>query len=155
MKEKKVAFGSSILASAGSVAALFTSLCCAGPAVLALIGAGGAAVAAGLAPFRPYLLFGSLCFLAIGFWRLYRPSMSAGQSCPIRSGKSLKTVLWSSFALWMASAILFAAPNLSHIPESAGPISTHAAIGSEAASLRDAFNADIGKLRIVMLVSPT
>ena len=155
MKERKVALSSSIVSGAGSITALFTSLCCAGPSVIALIGAGGAAAAAGLAPFRPYLLTGSLIFLAIGFWRVYRPATAQGQSCSIHAGKSLKAILWGSFVLWLASLILFVAPKASALLEPKAAVSSHVSIGPGASELRGAFNADLGKVRVIMLVAPT
>jgi hypothetical protein len=36
-----------------------------------------------------------------------------------------------------------------------GPIASHQRLDANASALRDAFNADYGKVRVVMLVSPT
>ncbi len=39
--------------------------------------------------------------------------------------------------------------------EPGGPMSTHRSIGRDGNPLREAFNADYGKVRVLMLVSPT
>jgi hypothetical protein len=36
-----------------------------------------------------------------------------------------------------------------------GPPSPHAVLGADAEPLRSAFNADVGKVRVIMLVAPT
>lgn len=36
-----------------------------------------------------------------------------------------------------------------------GPVSAHSVLNADAEPLRDAFNADSGKVRIIMLVAPT
>ena len=52
---------------------------------------------------------------------------------------------------WMMSA--FAALALACRPP--GEDRPHTTLGQDAAELRDAFNADSGKVRVVMLVAPT
>lgn len=72
-------------ASVGSAAsAALAALCCAGPATVALLGVGGAVAAAGLKPYRPLLLLGSLAVLGLGFWLSYRGVSGPGRACPTR-----------------------------------------------------------------------
>jgi hypothetical protein len=82
--------------------------CCAGPVVaplvVALLGASGAAWAAGLKPYGPWLLGGSLLLLAYGFWSVYRapatcdvPAAAAGRW----RGAAVRTVLWLAAVLWL------------------------------------------------------
>ena len=90
-----------------ALVAAFAGLCCIGPASVALLGAGGAVAAAGLKPYRPILLLFSFAILAFGFWRVYwRRVVVDGQSCPIRIGRLLLTVLWVSAGIWLVAAIL-------------------------------------------------
>ena len=156
MKQKLIALGTSGGAVGALMAAVFSTLCCAGPAVLAVIGAGGAAAAAGLAPYGPYFLTGSLAILGIGFWSVYRPVITKIDGvCPVRIGKPMRLVLWSALVIWIAAAGMFAATKLSSAFEPKGPISEHVALGAHAETLRMAFNADAEKVRVVMLVAPT
>jgi hypothetical protein len=66
VKEQFAALGTVTGALGALAAALFTSLCCAGPAVFAVLGAGGVTASALLARSRPYLLTAALVFLGIG-----------------------------------------------------------------------------------------
>jgi hypothetical protein len=54
MTKLPVVMGSSVSAIGSSVLATATSLCCIGPAVVAILGTSGALAAARLAPYRPY-----------------------------------------------------------------------------------------------------
>ncbi len=70
---------------AGSVAGIGASICCVGPLVLVLAGAGGAWVSTltALEPLRPILIGLTVLFLALAFHRLYlRPQVCApGTQC--------------------------------------------------------------------------
>jgi mercuric ion transport protein len=97
---------------AGSaLAAVLASSCCVGPVlaplIVAALGASGAAWAAGLKPYSPYLLAGSFALLLFGLWTTYRPRPACVDgTCPIRPGRSVKTVLWAAVALWTLAALL-------------------------------------------------
>ena len=54
-----VAGGAAVGGLAGALTAAIAGLCCAGPITIALLGAGGAVAAAGLAPYRLPLLVAS------------------------------------------------------------------------------------------------
>lgn len=89
-------------ASAAAVAGFMALACCAGPAVVAFLGVGGAVMAAALEPWRPWLLGFSILALSFGFWRSYRPR-PAGTVCPISAGRVVRTILWSSVAVVVAA----------------------------------------------------
>lgn len=99
-----MAIGSALGAAGAAIAAVFGTLCCAGSAVVALLGAGGALAAARLEPYRPYLLGASVVMLAFGFWRAYRPA-SGGTSCSARTGRLVRMMLWCSALLLVASVL--------------------------------------------------
>lgn len=99
-----MAIGSALGASGAAMAALFSTLCCAGPAVAALVGAGGALAAARLEPYRPYFLAAAVAMLAFGFWRAYRPARG-GAACSLRTGRWVRSMLWVSALLTLASVV--------------------------------------------------
>ena len=131
-------------------AAAFASLCCAGPAVLVVLGVGGATAAAFLVPYRPHLLAAAAVLLALGFWRVYRSRRApAGASCPVRVGRPLRATLWAASAVTVAVALLSA------LTAPGGAAAEYLSLREDADPLRSAFNADIGKVRVVMLLSPS
>lgn len=99
-------------ASSGVGAALLatvTAACCTGPVlaplVVAVLGAGGAAWAAGLKPFTPVILAGSAALLGLAFWMAYRRPASceagaAGHTAP----SVVRIVVWLAAAGWIAAA---------------------------------------------------
>lgn len=99
-----LAAGSAVGAAGAAIAALFGTLCCAGSAVVALVGAGGALAAARIEPYRPYLLAAAAVMLAFGFWRAYRPG-GGSQTCSIGTGRLVRALLWCSAVLVIASAL--------------------------------------------------
>jgi mercuric ion transport protein len=100
-----MAAGSAVGAIGVALAALAGTLCCAGPAVIAIVGAGGALAAAKLEPYRPYFLGASVVMLAFGFWRAYRPTPVGGAACSIRTGRLVRGVLWTAAVLTLLSAL--------------------------------------------------
>lgn len=105
-KTEKYVVTASALGAAGTagVAAL-GSLCCAGPAVLAVLGTSGAVAAASLAPYRLALLTGAFSILALAFWRSYRPAAS-GAACSVRTGRPVRGVLWTSLLVALVAAVI-------------------------------------------------
>jgi mercuric ion transport protein len=93
---------------AGALAATFAALCCGGPSVAAVLGAGGAVASAALNPYRPVLLGASFALIAFGFWRLYaRRAVGAdGRACPVRSRRGARILLWVSALTWLAAALI-------------------------------------------------
>ena len=94
---------------AGAAGAAITSaaagICCIGPLALTLLGVNGMIFAAGLRPYRFYLLGVSLVFLGFAYWATYRPVAPAA-SCPTRAGKLSRIVLWVASGLWIGAFIL-------------------------------------------------
>jgi mercuric ion transport protein len=86
------------------VTAVAASLCCVGPAVVALLGTGGAIAVARLEPYRPYLLGAGVVMLAFGFHIAYRP----GGTC--RDGTCSRGVSrFVRWSLWVSAAAMIAA----------------------------------------------
>src|SRR5262245_7948644 len=99
-------------AGAGSaLAAVLAGSCCVpilAPLIVAVLGASGAAWAAGLKPYSPYLLAGSPVLLGYGLWTVYRqrPACPPGDSPTAGGSRGVKAVLWIAVALWLLSAFL-------------------------------------------------
>jgi hypothetical protein len=75
--------------------------------VVAVLGASGAAWAAGLKPYSPYILAGSLALLLYGMWTVYRPRPACGpEGCPAGAGRGTKVVLWVAVAMWALATLL-------------------------------------------------
>ena len=105
-REKLVVAGSAAGGFGGALAAIFASLCCIGPASVALLGAGGA-LAAQLGPYRSALLIVSAGLVSFGLWRAYGHRILVnGQLCPIRIGRLTRSVLWIAALVWLAAALL-------------------------------------------------
>ena len=91
------------LASGGSVlSALLASLCCIGPFVFALIGAGSLGFAAAFEPYRPYLLALTVVFLGAGFYFTYRKREVKCEdgTCKVESASA-----WQKVLLWVAATV--------------------------------------------------
>lgn len=105
-REKLLVAGSAAGGLGGALAAIVATLCCVGPASVAILGAGGALAAARLTPYRPTLLLLSAGLLAFGFWRAYgQRVMVSGRSCPIRVGRTARAALWIAALVWLAAAV--------------------------------------------------
>jgi hypothetical protein len=106
-----VAAGTATAGVGAAVTATLASVCCTGPVVapivVGLLGATGAAAAAGLKPYTPYLFALSLVMLAIGFRIVYAAKRSCITAGSIRTvSTSLKisqVVLWIAAVLWVVS----------------------------------------------------
>ena len=83
------------------------------PLVVAVLGAGGAAWAAGLEPYSLGILAAAGLLLVYGFWVVYRPRPAAvGDGCPIQRPLTPRLVLWIASALWAVAAFLNLAPRV-------------------------------------------
>jgi len=105
--------GAAGAAASGAGAALVATAataCCAGPVLAPLIvgvlGASGAAWAAGLKPYSVWLLGASALLLAYGFWS----TRSVPTRCDLETGPqrgwastAVRAVLWLAAALWLAA----------------------------------------------------
>jgi mercuric ion transport protein len=112
MTKLPVVMGSSVSVIGSSVLATATSLCCVGPAIVAILGTSGALAAARLAPYRPYFIVGSVVLLGVGFWLGYRPQSGCiGKSCTTRTAKSTRALLWLAAVLTIVAIVI---PNFIH-----------------------------------------
>ncbi|MFL6201143.1 MAG: mercuric transporter MerT family protein [Thermoanaerobaculia bacterium] len=105
------ALGAGAAGAGSALAAVLASSCCIpviAPLIVAVLGASGAAWAAGLKPYSPYILAGSLALLLYGLWTVYRPRPACSpEVCPTGgAGRGVKAVLWVAVALWAVAALL-------------------------------------------------
>ncbi len=92
-------------AAGAAITSAAASICCIGPLALTLLGVNGMIFAAGLRPYRFYLLGVSLVFLGLAFWSTYRP-LDRVASCPTRANRFSRIVLWVATGLWVGALIL-------------------------------------------------
>lgn len=94
----------------GALAALTSaaaSICCIGPLAIMLLGVNGAIWAAGMKPYRPFLLTVSFVLLGLGFWGFYgRRKTGAGAACSVASRRVGRWVLWVSAVLWSGAVTI-------------------------------------------------
>jgi mercuric ion transport protein len=103
------AIGTSLAGVGAAATAAAASLCCVGPAVVSIVGVGGAVAAAALKPYRPFLIVGSMVLLGAGFWLTYQPRTAAGSgavACPTRAGRMSRGILWIAAVFWLAAVLL-------------------------------------------------
>ncbi|MBI4546534.1 MAG: cation transporter [Ignavibacteriae bacterium] len=96
MKETK-------LTTIGSVVtAIFASLCCIGPAVLAIIGASGISLFSAFVKYRPYFIGFTVILLGLAFYFTYRKRevVCEDGSCKIQSAGK-----WNKITVWLATLI--------------------------------------------------
>jgi MerT mercuric transport protein len=105
------ALGAAAAGAGSALAAVLATSCCVpilAPLIVAVLGVSGAAWAAGLKPYSPYLLAGSLILLLYGLWTVYRPRPACPpEGCPTtRASRGVKAVLWVAVALWTVAALV-------------------------------------------------
>src|SRR5881392_2364400 len=90
VKEDNIAVGAgggpALLAAGGLLGALAASSCCILPLILFSLGVSGAWIGnfTQLAPYQPYFIAATICFLGYGYWLVYRSSKLAcadGEVC--------------------------------------------------------------------------
>ena len=96
-----------VLTTSGSIVSAFlASLCCIGPVVFALIGAGSLGFAAAFEPYRLYLLALTVFFLGTAFYFTYRKRevQCEDGTCKVESAGK-----WHKIFLWIAAtfAVIF------------------------------------------------
>ena len=99
--------GAAVSGAGAALVATAAAACCApiiAPLLVGVLGASGAAWAAGLNPYSGWLLVGSAAMLALGFWSAYRPSpacdVAAGASSARYGSGAARAVLWMAALLW-------------------------------------------------------
>ncbi|MCH7876038.1 MAG: mercury transporter MerT [Gemmatimonadetes bacterium] len=107
MNRRLFEIGSTTGATGSALASGAASICCVGPIAITILGVQGAIWAAGVKPYRYYLLAGSLLFIGLAFRIVYRPpKFIAAASCSTRVGRFTKVLLWGSGAIWLAALVL-------------------------------------------------
>lgn len=88
---------------ASVITATAASICCIGPVVAVLAGAGGIAAAAlRFEPWRPVFLVVTFVLLGLGFYGAYRPdaaTCSPGSACPPSSKRRAKWTIWTAASI--------------------------------------------------------
>ena len=86
---------------ASVVAATAASVCCIGPLIAAVLGAGAVGAASTkFEPYRPYFLALTAVLLGLGFVSAYRHEPEcADASCPPASRRTARTMLWIAVVL--------------------------------------------------------
>jgi mercuric ion transport protein len=101
--------GTSLAGLGAAATAALASLCCVGPAVVSIVGVSGAVAPAGLKPYRPFLILGSMALLGVAFWLTYQPRTAAGQgavTCPTRAGRMSRRIVWIAAVVWLGAILL-------------------------------------------------
>src|SRR5256712_13117226 len=92
-----------LAATGGVVAAVVSTLCCAGPLVAVALGRGGAWVAATFEPLRPYFVAGTVLALGFGFVVIHREERRACEPGTLCASPVVRRRM--KWALWMATII--------------------------------------------------
>lgn len=112
-REGARSLGAAGAAASGASAALLSAasaVCCTGPGiatvVVTVLGAGGAAWAAGLKPYSPYLSAASLVLIGFGFWSTRRRGGCAlsPTRAALWSRRVARAMLWLASLVWVVSA---------------------------------------------------
>jgi mercuric ion transport protein len=156
MKEK-------VTLSASLLAAITASLCCVGPLAAVLIGLGSFGAAAVFEAGRPYFLALSFLLLAGAFYFTYRKPKTA---CADGTCQTAGASRWNKASLWLVAGlvILFAAfpyysgalmSALNRDSSQVGAVSAQIADLTNLDQLKQRFQGDNGKVRLITLLSPT
>ena len=86
----------------GVIVAIFASLCCIGPVMLALVGVSGVAALSVFEVYRPYLVGLTIVLIGIAFFFTYRKRevKCADGTCKVESPS-----LWNKIGVWSATVI--------------------------------------------------
>ncbi len=98
----------------GALTTVVATACCASPVlapmIVGLVGASGAAWAAGLKPYRGYMLLGSFVMIAGSLWSVYRPRPACSLPAAGFRDKWLpritKGVVWCAALLWATALVV-------------------------------------------------
>lgn len=82
------------------------SICCVGPIAIAVLGVQGAIWAAGIKPYRFYLLAGSLVLLGLAHWSVYFGGAKLGGFLFGPSRALSRLIVWAATVLWAAAFLL-------------------------------------------------
>ena len=105
MRRGVLQLGTVVGAAGASVASAAAAICCVGPLALTLLGVQGMIFAAGIKPYRGYLLGASFLMLATAHWWVRREGRS-GAACSIQGGRWTRTILWLATGVFIAAVLL-------------------------------------------------
>lgn len=100
------ALGTATTGLGGSIASLVVGVCCVSPViaplVVGILGASGAAWAAGFKPYAGMLLIASGVLLSVSFWIVYRPRAACSASEPqaVWKARLVRFVVWTGAVFW-------------------------------------------------------
>lgn len=95
------------ISAAGSVlTAIAASICCVGPALLAVAGVGSIGIFTSLESYRPYFIGLTVVLLGLAFYLTYRKKEVA---CEDGSCKVVKAGKWNKISVWTSAVIALAA----------------------------------------------
>ncbi len=97
---------SNISATGSVLTAILASVCCIGPALLALVGIGSLGAFGALESYRPYFIALTVALLALAFYLTYRKKEVA---CEDGSCKVVKAGKWNKIGVWTSTVIALAA----------------------------------------------
>lgn len=105
MRDKQALLGIGAILSG-----ILASACCIGPVLLVALGAGGAALGAAFAPFRPYFLGLTVILLVGAFYLAYRPQKATacapGAACAVPSSRRrMRAILWIATSVAVGAAV--------------------------------------------------
>lgn len=106
MSQRAIETGSLVGAASSAIGSAAASICCVGPIGVSLLGVHGAIFAAGLKPYRWYLLSGSALLLGFAYLMIYRPFAVAGATCSTRLGRWNRVIFWVSAVIWVLAVIV-------------------------------------------------
>jgi hypothetical protein len=110
--DQVVAAGAAVAGASGALVATAATSCCAGPVlaplVVGILGASGAAWAAGLEPYSLWILVAAAAMLGFGFWSVYRvrATCEAVESRRTLGQEIVRLLLWVSAALWITAVAI-------------------------------------------------
>jgi hypothetical protein len=107
MNRNVVQAGSLFGGVAGALTSAAAGICCIGPLALTLLGVNGAILAAGIKPYRTYLLAASALLIGLAFWGVYGRRLAVvGANCSVRAGRVAKAVVWFASAIWVSAFLI-------------------------------------------------
>lgn len=115
----------------GIVTAIVASLCCIGPAVLALVGAGSIGAFAAFEPYRPYFVGITVAILGLAFYLTYR---KREVKCEDGTCKVEGASKWNKISAWLATFFAVVAIGYPYLG-AASPPSFNAAVNPSATAL--------------------
>ena len=106
MKLRILEVGSTVGAAGSALSSAASSICCVGPIGVTVLGVQGAIFAAGLKPYRWYLLSGSALLLGVASLMIYRPFAARGATCTTRLGRWNRITFWTSTVIWILAVVI-------------------------------------------------